>query len=92
MGDYLLCFHRMIQLITDNWLLIIVVILFVAGSAAYLLTKNPESNKDMHRTTQEIEEMLRARKEADIRTEVDNKAEAKYLSDYCKSKDETVIF
>lgn len=68
--------------------------MLIAWILSFLLTKNPETHEDMQGITEEMDEAYRtkARKEAQIRTEVDNKAEAKYLSDYCKSKDETVIF
>lgn len=82
----------MVQIITDHWKLIIFVIIASAIAVGFLLTDKPESNKDMHKTTQEVEEILRARKEARIRTEAQNKAEAKYISDYFNAKDETIIF
>lgn len=82
----------MIQFILDYWGLILIVIIFCALAAVYLMSEHPESNKDMHRTTQEVEDIMRARKETRIRQELQNHAEAKYISQHMKAKDESVIF
>lgn len=81
----------MIKFIIDYWGLILIVLASCGLAAAYLLTDNPENNKDMHKTTQEVEDIMKARKETRIRQELQNQAEAKYISDYYKQRNETIF-
>ena len=81
----------MIQFIIDYWGLILVVLAFCGLSAVYLMSEHPESNKDMHRTTKEVEDIIQARKETRIRQELQNQAEAKYISEYYKQRNETIF-
>lgn len=82
----------MVQTITDNLGLIILIVLAAAITAAYYFTESPETSRDNRSNSDKITDQLQAREELKYRSEADNKAEIEYIKKYYENKKNETIF